>query len=103
MHRVYSNPDPAMAHLVRHALDQRGIAAVVRGERLGPAVGEVPWVESWAEVWVGDGARLEEALAVVAGATAGSAEGEPWPCPACGEEVEGAFGACWSCGAERPS
>jgi hypothetical protein len=103
MHRVYSNPDPAMAHLVRHALDAEGIPAVVRGDRLGPAVGEVPWVEAWAEVWVGDPSRLDEARAVVAAVMAGPPSGAPWRCGGCGEEVEAAFGACWSCGAERPA
>ena len=103
MQRVYSHPDPAMAHLVRHTLDERGIDAIVRGERLGPSVGEVPWVEAWAEVWVGDEARLNEARAVVAEVTAGSGAAEPvWRCATCGEEVEGTFGACWNCGAERP-
>jgi len=24
-----------------------------------------------------------------------------WACPACGEQVEGNFNACWKCGRER--
>lgn len=35
---------------------------------------------------------------------AGMAEPEPgpqWVCPACGQEVEGNFHRCWSCGRER--
>lgn len=105
MQRVYSNPDAAVAHLVRNALEGHGIEAVVRGDRLGPAVGEVPWTDAWAEVWVGDEGRLDEARAVIAEATAdtgGAAEGAAWTCPACGEVGEPAFGACWKCGAERP-
>jgi len=102
MQRVYSNPDAAVAHLAQHALDQRGIEAVVRGDRLGPAVGEVPWTDAWAEVWVGDEGRLDEARAIVAEATAEVGAGAPWTCPACGEVGEPAFGACWKCGAERP-
>jgi hypothetical protein len=27
---------------------------------------------------------------------------EPWTCPQCGERIEGQFGVCWQCGAERP-
>ena len=103
MHRVYSNPDPAMAHLVRHALDERGITAVIRGDRLGPSVGEVAWVDAWAEVWVGDPARVAEAKTVVAELIAGTVSAEPWRCAGCGETVEGSFGACWNCGQERPA
>jgi Putative prokaryotic signal transducing protein len=101
MHRIYSNPDPAMAHLVQHALEREGIEAVVRGDRLGAAVGEVPWTDAWAEVWVGDEARLEEARTIVTEATTPQAV-TSWTCPGCGEQVEGTFGSCWQCGTLRP-
>lgn len=99
---VYSHPDPSITHLVRNALEQIGVTAVVQGERPGAALGEVPPIAAWSEVWVPDGARLDEVEAVVAEVTGEPEAGEPWTCPSCGETLEGHFGACWSCGADRP-
>ena len=103
MTRVYSTPDPSVAHLVQNALEEHGIDAVVRGERRGALAGELAWTDTWAEVWVGDAARAAEALALVADATAAPEAGPGWRCAVCGEDVEGAFEACWNCGADRPA
>ncbi|HIG74841.1 MAG TPA: DUF2007 domain-containing protein [Bacteroidetes bacterium] len=103
MTRVYSHPDPSITHLVQNALRSAGIDAVVQGERHGAAMGEVPPIAAWSEVWVGDGAALEAARAVVAEVTREPAETpSPWTCALCGETVEGQFGACWSCGNPQP-
>lgn len=103
MTRIYSHPDPALTHLVRNALEQIGVEAVVHGERPGAAMGEIPPVAAWSEVWVPDDARLDDARAVVAEVTAEAAPDiEPWTCADCGETVGGQFGACWSCGAPAP-
>ena len=40
-----------IAHL-RNVLEQAGIACYVKNERLGGAVGEIPFVECWPELWV---------------------------------------------------
>src|SRR5512137_2966322 len=40
-----------IAHL-RNVLEQAGIACFVRNERLGGAVGEIPFMECWPELWV---------------------------------------------------
>ena len=74
-----------------------------QGERHGAAMGEVPPIAAWSEVWVGDGAALEAARAVVEEVTREPAETpSPWTCSLCGETVEGQFGACWSCGHPQP-
>ena len=103
MTRVYSHPDPAITHLVRNALEQIGVTAIVRGERPGAALGEIPPIASWSEVWVSAPERMDEVRAVVADAMADApADAAPWTCPACGEKMESQFAACWSCGAAAP-
>ena len=100
---VYSHPDPAVTHLVRGALEQIGVDAIVRGERPGAAMGEVPPVAAWSEVWASAADRHEEIEAVLRDLTAEpDADAEPWTCAACGETVEAHFGACWACGAAAP-
>ncbi|MEM6286205.1 MAG: DUF2007 domain-containing protein [Bacteroidota bacterium] len=101
MTRVYSNPDPAVAHLVRNAIDQIGVPAIVRNDGTATLM-EIPTVATWAEVWVAAGDRLGEVEQIVAEVlTDAPADAEAWDCD-CGETVEGAFGACWSCGTPAP-
>ena len=101
MTRVYSNPDPAVAHLVRNAIDQIGVPVVVRNDG-AVTLTEVPTMAAWAEVWVAAGDRLGEVEQIVAEVVSDTPQRtEAWAC-ACGETVEGAFGACWSCGASAP-
>ena len=85
-----------IAHL-RNLLESEGIACVVRNERLAGALGEIPFVECWPELWVrqpGEALRarglIDEALQPVEAA-------EPWQCPGCGERIEAQFSQCWRC------
>jgi len=103
MTRVYSHPNPAIAHLVRNRLQQAGIVAVVNGEAFGRGMGEVPPMAAWSEVWVGDGAALADVEAVVAEVTAEPDEAPvSWTCPTCDTLVDGTFAVCWSCGTFAP-
>lgn len=102
MTRVYSNPDPAVAHLVRNAIDQIGVPAIVRNDGTTTLM-DLPTVATWAEVWVSAGDRLGDVEQLVAEVIANTAsDAEAWTCPDCGETVEGQFGSCWSCGAAAP-
>ena len=102
MVRAFSHPDPAIAYLVHHAMENDGIEALVRNEALGAALGEVPPIAAWTEVWIADDARLAEATAIARASMTDAPDGAPpWTC-ACGETMEAQFGACWQCGATRP-
>lgn len=104
MIKVFASPTLAIVRLAHAALEANGIASQVRNERLGGAVGEIPWTEVWPELWIVDGGDETRARAVLR-----DFEGEAdhdalpaWTCPSCGELLEGQFGQCWSCGTERP-
>lgn len=97
---AFSHPDPAIA---AHALANEGIASAVRSPALGAALGEVPPIAAWAEVWIADAARLDDAHRLVRRAMNRDDEGAPWTCASCGETHGAAFGACWQCGAASPS
>ena len=100
---VYSHPDPAIAALVANGLENEGIAAQIKGDALGAALGEVPPIAAWVEVWIADDSRADEARAVVREATADVGPLPDWTCATCGETVEGQFGACWQCSTPRPA
>jgi hypothetical protein len=93
-----------VAHL-RNVLEQAGIASIVRNERLAGALGEIPFVECWPELWVlrnGDALRARGLINLARSATAGAHKAPEWTCPDCGERVEGQFEACWRCAPGEP-
>ena len=105
MKRVHVAKHAPEAHVVKGFLESNGIAAVVRGDYLQGGWGELP-VDLCA-VWVTDDAQYERASALLVsflrGDHAREFRGQNWRCPKCGEQLEGQFTECWSCGTRRPS
>jgi hypothetical protein len=98
---------PEMAYLARTRLDAEGIAAFLENESavgmlgvLSNAVGGVKLQVEQADV-----ERAAEILELATDDDDGSGSNVvdvvPWTCGQCGEEVEGTFDVCWSCGASR--
>lgn len=87
-----------VAH-VRNVLEQAGIACYVRNERLGGAVGEIPFVECWPELWVLRNGDALRARGLIDSLQAVGTPHPDWICAECGERVEGLFDACWRCSA----
>ena len=85
-----------IAHL-RNVLEGAGIACFVRNERLGGALGEIPFIECWPELWVLRNGDALEARALIDIVRTGVANAPDWTCAHCGERVEGQFDACWQC------
>lgn len=102
MKLVLNARHPPEAHLIRGMLEAAGIRAVVKGDQLYGAFGELPVLPS---VWVLDAEATERAERLIAdflrGAAAIKYGAERWACE-CGEVLEGQFTACWNCGALRP-
>jgi hypothetical protein len=87
-----------IAHL-RNLLEADGIACVVRNDRLGSVVGEIPFVECWPELWVNRSGDALRARGLIDEALRPAAVAAPWQCPACGERIEPQFAQCWQCAA----
>ena len=103
MKKIYSGQDSLMLSHLKNVLEGQGIDCVIRNIYLAGAVGELPPIECWPELWVVDDAEYSVAVEVVEKALAplGSVK-RPWKCTKCGEEVEGQFTECWNCGNSRP-
>lgn len=97
MTKVFTSPNLAEAQMMQGTLEDHSIACVMRNQFSNIANGEIPFTDSWPEVWVlreadADAARLRlNTPAPVA---------SEWQCPHCGEENEGQFTACWNCSQE---
>lgn len=125
MVKVYTAANPTHAHLVRGMLENHGIRAIVQGENLWGARGELPFTtESAPSVHVTDKdadrarqliAEHESRIAPAHCSHCGyDLQGldksrcpecgtefrstTPWNCTTCGETIEGQFDQCWRCG-----
>lgn len=98
MRRVYTAADLADAHILLGLLTQQGIAARVLGEHARGGVGELPFGETWPEVWIDDDRNFERARAVVQGYESAQAAPGSLRCPHCGEASPASFEVCWHCG-----
>lgn len=103
MYVVYSAPDATTVHIVKGILDQRGIRTIVRGELLQGAAGGIAPIDAWVELVVLKMQDVPVAKAIVQEVVREqpATQSASWVCPDCGESIEGQFGACWNCGAER--
>ena len=103
MNLVYTAKHPTEAHLIRGMLEAEGIRAIVRGDQLYGAYGELPVLPT---VWILDASLAAQAQRVVVeylrGGAAQKYRHERWSCAQCGEALEGQFTECWNCGAARP-
>jgi len=103
--KVYTARNPADAHLLKGLLEGENIEAEVRGEFLYGVRGEVPITpDTCPSVWVMDDSDYDKAIELVSsfreGEPTSPIEVESWRC-SCGEENEGQFTECWSCGKAR--
>jgi hypothetical protein len=102
MKRLFTSSDQIAVAQLKGILESEGILCILKNEMLTGLAGEVPFTETFPEVWVvnpGDYDRAEaikrEWRQVV------SSTGQNWTCPTCGEILEPQFSSCWRCNAPR--
>ncbi len=98
MKRVFRAASLIQVAHARNLLTAAGIDSELRNQYLAGAMGELPMLETWPQLYVDD-ADEQRAMRVLGEATAPKA-GAPWICAACGERLEPQFTSCWRCGAE---
>ncbi len=99
---IFNYSDRPQAGLLKEILEHEGIECVLRNDQLSSAIGEIPFIECYPELWVIDDEAFPRAQLFLESWLEGdSIIADPWVCPICGEEIEGQFGACWSCGKLR--
>jgi len=102
MKRVYSEPNPIFIHQLKELLEEKGIRTIIKNEFLTGGVGELPPTEVWPELWIVDKEDKEPATKIVNNFLQSiNSTQNNWICRNCGQEVEGQFKLCWSCGKEN--
>jgi hypothetical protein len=84
-----------VAH-ARNVLIAAGIDSELRNQYLAGALGDLPMLETWPQLWVEDDLESAALRALERAATAPA--GANWTCPDCGEQLEPQFTTCWKCG-----
>jgi len=99
MRRVHVSESPLEVAHLRNLLEAAGIACFVRNDGLGGAVGEIPFLECWPELWVCESGQALRARGLIDEALRPRAPFDPWDCERCGERIDGQFSECWRCAA----
>ncbi len=104
MKKVYENDDLAWVGHLQSILEAEGVKTLLRNELLGGGRGELPFVDTWPEIWVMNDEDEARARLLITEATkplpAGSAN---WTCTNCNETVDAPLTECWNCGATQPA
>jgi len=102
MKRVYSAASLVDAAHWANVLASYGIEAQLRNTTLGGASGELPFAETWPQVWVAD-EQEQHARRVIETVTRGpDGTAAAWRCERCGELIDGQFDECWQCWGQSP-
>lgn len=96
MRRLTSLPTLIDAQLASDLLASTGIRNHLFNVNAVGALGEVPFAQSWPELWIDDDALLERARMLLDAARTG-ARGERI-CPRCRETNPDDYLSCWACG-----
>jgi len=65
MKRVFTAPTVTEAYLIKGILESEGIEVIIKNEHLSGLAGQVPFMDSWPEVWIMDDAEAEHAQAIM--------------------------------------
>jgi hypothetical protein len=99
MKRVYRAATLLQVAHARNVLITAGIQCELRNQYLAGALGDLPMMETWPQLYVDD---ADERFALSALARANAVpSGLPWTCAECGEQLEPQFTQCWRCGAQN--
>jgi hypothetical protein len=63
--RVFTAPTVTEAYLIKGILESEGIEVMIKNEHLSGLAGQVPFMDSWPEVWIMDDAEAEHAQAII--------------------------------------
>lgn len=83
-------------------LEEQGIATLLRNQYVSMARGELPFTDTWPELWLVDDQDWDRARAILSAQTTAANPAEEWTCARCGETSEGQFSSCWNCSQDKP-
>jgi hypothetical protein len=102
MKLLFSSVDLIAVSQLKDFLEDQGIPCLVKNEILTALWPEVPFADSFPELWVQNDADFEKAARIKADWKRPMDVRSPaWTCPHCAEELEPQFSSCWKCGTAK--
>jgi hypothetical protein len=82
MQRLFSSPDLIRVAQLKDVLEAECISCVIKNENLSGIAGEVPFAETFPELWIQNDSELTRAVSIKAEwKTPSEPLGEVWICP----------------------
>ena len=100
MKKVYSSALLTIVENVKNVLELNEIRCVLKNQYLSAALGDIPPIECWPQLWVAD-EDVERALQIIDLSVDKESPQGKWVCPKCKEKLEAQFTECWNCGTTR--
>ena len=100
MQKVYSTFNLFDAYIIRDLLTDRGINCFVSNEHISGALGELPYTESWPEVWITQNLHFDRARGLINEFEQNTTVDSVLFCKKCNEFGSSGFELCWKCGVE---
>lgn len=86
---------------LKQRLTDAGLSCFIKNELLAGGTGDLPFTETWPELWIHHLEDYDRAMVIVNEFKINldnNEESADWTCQSCGEDNEGHYGICWSCG-----
>jgi len=100
---IYSAETLVQIEHIRALLQSEGIRTTVKNQYLSAGWGELPAFDCWPELWLVNERDAERARCLLREyLQPEDSHSQDWLCAHCGERIEGQFGQCWNCGADKP-
>ena len=96
MKKLYIANDIIEAQLLDSVLKNHGLSSFLRNATLQSGVGELPFVETWPEVWIKESKEWEEAVEILSEYKRANIKVD-WICSDCNECNPRSFQICWLC------
>ena len=101
MIKVFEDFDYMRVGQMQSLLEANGIGTFLKNQFGFGGTGELPFVETVPQLFVLSDKDVERARELIESQQPLPETGEPWVCPACNEENDAPFSACWNCGQPR--
>ena len=103
MIKVFEHNELSRVGQLQSLLETEGIRTHIKNEFTNSAFGEILFTKAIPELWILDDDDLVKAKGLLAEVADFEENPEPeWTCAGCDSVVDGVFGRCWKCNAQRP-
>jgi hypothetical protein len=103
MIKVFEDFELSKVGQFQSVLEAAGIHTHLKNQFTSSVLGEIPFVEAMPELWILEDDDLVVARRLIEELLSTNDDpGPEWTCAECDSVVDGVFGRCWKCNAQRP-